>query len=418
MSRPLSTVCVQWSRFGPYHLTRLRAAHAYFQARGTQVVALETAGADEVYDWRTEAGEEPFRRVQVFPGATVEALAPREIVTGVWGALDRIDPDAVAINSYSAPDAQAALLWCRRRRRTAVCMMESTAQDADRSPGREWIKRQIVGAFDAALAGGSPQRDYLGLLGFPLDLVSTGYDVIDNAFFRKGADRVRKHPQGSRHLPGLENEEPFFLASGRFVARKNLARLVEAYARYRASASGSPWRLVVLGDGPERESLERQSAGIENVTFAGFRQIDDLPAYYALAGAFVHPALVEPWGLVVNEALAAGVVAVVSDRVGSARDLIRDGETGFTFDPTSVPDLADRLTEVARLGDAERQRIVDAGQAHIQGWEPHAFAQGLWTAVHDGSARADRGPSLVLGVILRAMWTAGGWVRRSYAVPE
>ena len=411
------TVCVQWSRFGPYHLARLRAAHAHLQPLGADLVALETATADAVYDWRTERAAEPFRRVQVFPGSTAEEVPARRVVTGTWRALDRIDPGVVAINSYSAPDAQAALLWCRRRRRIAVCMMESTAGDAARAPAREWVKRQVVGAFDAALAGGSAQRDYLVQLGFPAEAIATGYDVVDNAFFREGAERARRDPGQARHLPGLADPAPFFLVSGRLVARKNIALLIDAYGRYRASAV-RPWRLVVLGDGPERSALERRAAGTDGVTFAGFRQYEDLPAYYGLAGAFVHPALVEPWGLVVNEAMAAGAVAVVSDRVGSARDLIRNGETGFTVDASDVAALAARLAEVAALPEADRQRVASAGQRHVAGWDPKAFGEGLWTAAQAGRPRADRGPSPVLVAVLQAMWWGAGAVRRSYAVPE
>ena len=116
-------------------------------------------------------------------------------MAGVRDALDALDPDAVVINSYSAPDAQAALLWCRQHRRVAVCLMESTAADAPRTAPREWIKRQLIDAFDAALAGGSAQRDYLNQLGFPLDKVSFTCDAVDKRPF---SGRARRRPAGTR----------------------------------------------------------------------------------------------------------------------------------------------------------------------------------------------------------------------------
>ncbi len=413
-------VVAQWSRLGPYHLARLRAAHAHLRARGGDVVAMETASNDAVYAWDLATATEPFLRVQIFPGETYETLPPRRIVAGVLATLDRLDPDAVVINSYSAPDAQAALLWCRRRRRVAVCLMESKADDAERTPLREWIKARLVGEFDAALAGGTPQREYLRQLGFPPDAVFFTCDAVDNAFFQQGADAARRAPGSVRHLRGLGDPAPFFLASNRFVDRKNLDTLVRAYGLYRDRAPGSPWRLLLLGDGPTREALERLvlETSVEGVTFAGFRQIDELPAYYGLAAAFVHPAFVEQWGLVVNEALAAGLPVVVSERVGAARDLVRPGQTGLLFDPTSVEDLADRLTQMAALPTAEREAMGRQGQVVVDAWSPEQFARGLWDAIDAGRARADRGPDPVARAILAAIWTVSRRVGSYGAISE
>lgn len=411
-------VVLQWSRLGPYHRARIRATHRLVVERGGRLTALETAGDDVVYGWAS-ADEEAFAHEQVFPEATFEALAPRAIVRGVTAALDRLAPDAVVINSYSAPDAQAALLWCRKNRRPAVCLMESKADDAERTPLRERIKSQIVGQFDAALAGGTPQMAYLRQLRFPSDAVFLTCDAVDNAFFREGAETARVRAEDVQDLPGLSDPTPFFLASNRFVARKNLPRLLRAYGAYR-DRSEAPWRLVMLGDGPERAALESiaEEGGIDGVTFAGFRPIEELPAYYGLASAFVHAALVEQWGLVVNEALAAGLPVVVSERVGSATDLVLDGETGFRFDPADIGALADRLVEVASMAPEARAAMGRRGQKVVEGWSPEQFARGLWEAVEAGATRADRGPSPAFRAILAAMWGLSRRVGSYYAIPE
>ena len=250
--------------------------------------------------------------------------------------------------------------------------MESKADDAPRSAGREWIKGHLVRGFDAALAGGTLQANYLDTFDFPSDAVFFTCDAVDNAYFREGADAARASPDAGRGLPGLGGDTPFFLASNRFVGRKNLARLLDAYDRYRRSAGAGAWRLVMLGDGPLRAQLEQQvaDAGTEGVTFAGFRQIAELPTYYGRAAAFVHPALVEQWGLVVNEALASGLPVVVSERVGSATDLVLDGETGFQFNPEDVTDLAEALARVATMTPDGRQQMGARGRLHVEGRSP------------------------------------------------
>ena len=414
----MSTICVQWPRLGPYHLARLRAAHAALAEHGHRVVALETAGDDATYEWDAETGAEPFERVQVFPGATYDALAPQRIQAGVAEALDRIDPAGVAINAYSTPDALAALAWCRRRRRTAILMMESTAHDVARTALREGVKRVLVAEYDAALAGGSAQRDYLLQLGMPPDRITLGYDVVDNAFFADGAAAASRETAGG--LPGLSDPAPFFLTSNRFVGRKNLDRLLRAYAAYRTATTARPWRLVLLGDGPLRADLEAQVErdAIEGVTFAGFQQIRALPTYYGLAGAFVHVPLVEQWGLVINEAMAAGLPVVASTRAGATRDLVRDGENGVRVDPENEAAIAAALRSVGEATPEALGAMGARSREIIADWGPERFGRGLWAAYQEGARRSDRGLGLAATAVLSAWRLAARRTQSFHAITE
>ena len=407
-----ASVCVMWPRLGPYHLARLRAAHARFADEGAEVVALETAGDDATYEWDPETGDEPFRRVQMFPGATYDALAPADLHARTHATLDALDPEAVAINAYSTPDALAALAWCRSRRRTAVLFMESTARDAPRTGLREWVKRHLVSQYDAALAGGTAQRDYLLQLGFPEDHIFLGYDVVDNDFFREGAANAPRESD----LPGLTGG-PFFLTSNRFVARKNLARLLRAYAAYRARTD-DPWRLVLLGDGSLRADLEAQAQPIAGVTFAGFRQIAELPTYYGHAGAFVHVPLVEQWGLVINEAMAAGLPVVASTHAGATVDLVREGENGLRVDPTDERAITEALLAVSRASESERRAMGKRSHEIIARHSPEEFAEGLWQAVRAGTPRSGRPASAIARAILTALRLGARRTQSFHAITE
>ena len=412
-------VCVQWPRFGPYHLARLRAAHHLFAEHSVEVVGVETAGNDLTYDWRVERGEEPFRRVQVFPDREFEAIPPAEMHVGVTAALDRLDPDAVAIISYSTPDARAALAWCRRRRRTAVLMAATKADDAPRVAWREHVKRRLVSQFDAALVGGTPQRRYLEALGFSPERIFQPYNVVDNAFFASGAEEARRASERWRSLPGLEANTPFFLASNRFLRPKNLDGLLQAYRRYREAAP-RPWRLLLLGDGPERPGLEAivREYGIEGVVFCGFRQVEELPAYYGLAAAFVHPALKETWGLVVNEAMAAGLPVLVSARAGCARDLVQDGQNGYLLDPRDEAALAGLMTRMASMPEGERAAMGRRSREIVDAWSPACFAKGLWRAVEAGKGAADRPLAPLPGALLWALRRTARTVNAFHTVDD
>ena len=403
-SLPARRVCLVWPRLGPYHLARVRGAHERFARDGGEAVALDVASDDRLYGWDVEDAPTPFRREVAFPGRAYEDVPPAEMEAGVTAALDRIDPDAVAVPSYSTPDARAVVAWCRRHRRAAVMLYESRAGDAARNPLREAVKRVLVRQFDACFASGAAHGAYAVGLGIPPEAVVLGRSVVDNEAFAAGAEAARRSPATWRELPGLDADTPFFLASNRFIQRKNLPALVRAYRAYRARSEADgrpPWRLVLLGDGDGRAALERLAC--DGVVFAGFQQAAVLPAYYGLAGAFVHPAESDQWGLVVNEAAAAGLPLLVSTGTGAAPDLVAEGRNGYTFAPADVAALTEGLHRIARLSDVERAAFGDESRALVARFTPETYGEALREAVRLGEARSDRGLSLAARVVLTAL---------------
>jgi glycosyltransferase involved in cell wall biosynthesis len=277
-------------------------------------------------------------------------------------------------------------------------MSESQDRDRRRNPLGENIKRRVLSLCSSALVGGSSHAAYLAKLGLPRERAFCGYDVVDNEHFRSGAERARADGtlRARLGLPGR-----FFLASCRFVAAKNLGRLLEAYSRYRKSSS-DPWGLVLLGDGPLRPDVEGgfRRLGLETHVLApGFIQYDTLPAYYALAGAFIVPSVMEPWGLVVNEAMAAGLPVLVSERCGSAPDLVEEGRNGFTFDPYCVEQPASLMLKVSAMAEGQRQAMGRASQEIISRWSLDLFAQNLEKAIQ-AALRAPRRSVSVLDRLL------------------
>ena len=366
-----------FDNLGPYHVARLRAA-----AGVCDLLAVEFRRVSREYAWG-ETAERPFQSVTLDGGAGTFRQRLEE-------ELERFRPEAVLVPGWGTKEALTALRWCLKHEVPAVVMSESTSWDEARSAWRERIKGRIVRLYSAALVGGRAHRDYLMQLGFPAERIETGYDAVDNGYFQRETDRIRSHEQAVA---------PYFLASARFLRRKNLDGLLKAYALYVNSTKREPWKLVILGDGAERRRLEALAGelapedgrwpqplhaggwataapskmgdgeavnsesgppsllasrareelrrvagdgeadnskfGIRNsetkdqggagVRFEGFRQYGELPGYYAGAGAFVHPAHEEPWGLVVNEAMASGLPVLVSRRCGCAGDLVAEG---------------------------------------------------------------------------------------------
>lgn len=387
-------VAVIFNRLGPYHCARLRAA-----ARRGPLVAVEVVRKDAGYEWAVVKDDSAFRRFTLFPECNGRTPSMSEVGRHLWNWLDRERPSVVALPGWACAESFAALGWCAGHGVPIVMMSDSQHQDRRRIAPIEWVKKRLVKLSGAALVAGQSQIRYLGMLGFPLERVFTGYDVIDNDYFARAADVVRRDPDArSRlHLP-----QRFFLTSCRFVPQKNLLRLLAGYARYRQAAP-DPWDLVLLGDGPlagQVRSTLRQ-LGLEGaVHLPGFKQYEELPAYYALASAFVLPSVSEPWGLVVNEAMASGLPVLVSMHCGCAPDLVCHGKNGWTFDPYDVDGLAGLMAWVSQLTPELRMAMGRASQEIAARWKPETFAEGLWHAVEAALSAPRRRLSALDGSLL------------------
>ncbi len=382
---------VLFHRVGPYHFARARAA-----GRSMNTTLIEVFQNDDVYGWDVVSGADGFDRVTLFDQNSRPA---DPLIRGIWNALDNCRPEAVAIPGWADAVAFGAIQWGAANKIPVIVMSETTEWDEPRLLWKEWVKRRILKLCAAGLVGGQPHAEYLARLGMNRDRIFLGYDAVDNDYFANKAGEFGTRRPEVRAKHGLP--ENYFLASARFVEKKNLFHLVRAYARYRELAgnesearppASNPWHLVLLGDGPLRSELDRLISDLrlqDFVRLPGFKQYDELPAYYALARVFVHASKVEQWGLVVNEAMACGLPVLVSNRCGCARDLVQDNVNGFTFNPHNVEELAQLMVKtsgadfpLSAFGDASRRIIAD--------WSAERFARGLGQAVEAALATPRR----------------------------
>jgi 1,2-diacylglycerol 3-alpha-glucosyltransferase len=435
----------------PYHHARWEA---FAQSSREECHLVELTDWDEfkVLEFSAAAS---YRRQTLFPRTGSETIFVRELRKVMTAKLNALRPDVVCVSGWALAVGLAALDWAVRNRVPAVVLSESNEFDEPRSAVKEFVKHRIVALCSAGLAGGTPQADYLSKLGLPRECIFKGYDVVDNGYFREKADSIERTmedrgwvaghslPSAICHLPS----SPFFLACARFGEKKNLPRLVEAYARYREIASKSEigirasglrpptsglWSLVIAGDGEKREEIEAAIAhcGVsEFVHLAGAKSYADMPAFYGLASVFIHASTTEQWGLVVNEAMASGLPVLVSNRCGCARDLVQDGVNGFTFDPYNVEELAGLMLKVSAMPasspprsgrgtqgevsppsgslsafqDVSLSAFGDASRQIIANWGPERFAAGLEAAVDCALKIGPKRTSWIDRMLLKAL---------------
>jgi glycosyltransferase involved in cell wall biosynthesis len=437
-------VAILFYRFGPYHHARLKAAGACLQVSG-----VEFSNVDPIYAWDVVETADGFKRLTLFSETKLNELPTRRILSRVGEALDEVQPQVVAIPGWYDRCSLAALQWCAAHGIPVVVMSETTAWDVKRKWLREALKRRLIKLCATGLVGGRPHADYLERLGIERNKIFFGYDVVDNRYFENKAAEIRNQKSvvsgqkseisGQRSGVNSQKEEArnrstsiglqppspqrgegslpqkYFLASARFVGKKNLARLIEAYALYRAlarrteigdrrSESGKqkaedrdqksevsghvvggpivPWSLVLLGDGPLKSDLCRLISDLRldgYVHLPGFKQYHELPVYYGLASAFIHASTTEQWGLVVNEAMASGLPVLVSNRCGCATDLLKDGVNGFIFDPYNVEQLAQLMLKISAF-NFPLSEFGLASRQIVQDWSLERFAANLKAA--------------------------------------
>ena len=363
---------VIFPNFGPYHMARLRGAAA--QSEFTSCVGLEIAAQEALYPWQT-ARENLGFTLETLTSGTLEETPAKVLCQKLEAYLDKSRPDIVAICGYERAEMRAALGWCKRHKKVAVLMSESKRDDAPRRAWKEAIKRRIVRRFDAGLVGGAAHGRYLQELGIAQNRIFDGYDVVDNAAFAALADGWREQPR--------RVSRPYFLTVNRFIERKNLARVVEAWSEYRGNAARhfpdqTAWDLVLCGAGEEEAKLREQALELDGVHFTGFVQQDEVARWMAGAGAFVHAALQEQWGLVVNEAMACGLPILLSQTVGCAPELLESNRNGWTFDPAQTEELTERMTHLAHgISEAQRAELGATSREIIAAWPPARFGAGL-----------------------------------------
>lgn len=319
---------------------------------------------------------------------TVSPLSPvsRGMMRRFGGSDGSPAFDAVWVHGYASANAMQAILAANALGIPVLLRAESWLADRPRSSAtlaaKQLFFRLLRPAIAATLPIGSRNREYWAFyFGEEMPQFLMPY-AVDNAYFARRAaeadvSRLREELQ-------LEVGRPVILFASKLQPRKHADHLLEAYARLCAGsgAAGSAPYLLVVGDGEERGRLEARTGelGLEGVRFLGFRNQSELPGFFALADVFVLPSRHEPWGLIVNEAMAAGCAVVVSDEVGSHADLITDGVEGFVFPVGDVGGLAGALGRVLASPE-QAARMGAAAKARVSRWDFEADVRGLRQAL-------------------------------------
>jgi len=233
--------------------------------------------------------------------------------TGLTKLLRRKRPEVLIIGGWDQPAFLAAALEARASGARVLWWVESTLRD-ERSES-SWAlrtKRRLLRRSAGAVVPGSASRDYVRSLGLADDRIWVAPNAVDNSSFALARSRpVAAQPAS-------------FLFAGRLEPSKGLATLLDGWGLVRADAS-----LVIAGAGSMSEAVAaRVGSASSRIRMTGYLQQDELARTYASSSALVLTSVSEPWGLVINEAMAAGLPVISTEAPGAVADLVADGVNG------------------------------------------------------------------------------------------
>jgi glycosyltransferase involved in cell wall biosynthesis len=372
-------IAIIWQRYLPYHWARVRHAHERLTSLGYRITAVEVASQDASYSFPEDRSTSVLEHICCFPSVSYHDQRARKIYEKVLQVLTDLNPDVVFCPATAFPEGMAALAY-RLKHGKRVVMMDDAWEHTDRrGPFTRLVKRIIHKNIEAIFVPAPSHVSYFHGLRFPEDRMIFGVDVVDNEYFSARADRARQNETAIRQTRRLP--EKYFLFVGRFLPRKGLDTLLLAYRRYRERAVGEPWALVLVGRGSYEGKLQEFLQNLDGVQLAGAQFGDDLCVYYALANAFIAPSESDPWGLVVNEAMASGAPVLVSRGCGCAGSLVREAENGWTFAPGDTQALSALMFRMSLLAPETIEKMGRRSKELIDNWSLDRFTDGIISAL-------------------------------------
>lgn len=291
----------------------------------------------------------------------------------VWSKLSSFRPDVVVTTGFN-PSFILAYMYARSHGARHVAMTDGTYFSEGRLTRlHRWVRRWIYGGTSAFVGASQGSFDLYRSYGVSQDELFQSHLCANNKAYAPSDESFKRYD---------------FVFSARFIEEKN-----PMFAMDVASEVGRKLKrrvsLLMMGSGVLDQALRKRASELAeyvDVHFPGFVKQGDLPEYYASARLMLFPTAIDTWGVVANEAMAAGVPVFVTPMAGVAGDLVLDGENGRVL-PLELSRWVDAAVDLL-LNDGLRQSMSANGLRRVQFFSYSNAAQGIYDAVTFAARRA------------------------------
>jgi len=360
--------------------------YALSQSEGITLRAFYLQSKDSLRHWsRGSGGYEAVTVTTLTPECLYSAPLIGVMNLGLIRSLRRFSPDCLLIHGYSYLSQMQVMRWAIRRRTPYLLWADSNDHSLGATGPLAKLKQLCLNYFCRSAAGvltiGSANENFWRHYGVEPDRQFRSPLAVDNDHFAEQAAHWRRQKVAQRQALGLPAGRLLVFA-GRFVPAKNLETLLRALAQCPRSGN-TGLSLLLVGDGPEKPRLNRliRQLRLDGVFQVPFQSHTDMPKFYAISDALVLPSAAEPWGLVVNEAMACSLPVLLSRHTGCRPDLLEEGANGFSFDESSVEAVARCLRRFAATPEDEMLRMGSRSLQLISRWNYGAAVSGTLAAL-------------------------------------
>jgi glycosyltransferase involved in cell wall biosynthesis len=320
----------------------------------------------------TQIASQPWGDMPEIDGQELLPAGRRQALSRIRSAIGAGGLDWLHLAGWGHPLLKAALRYGKMA--GLRISMESDSQNPFVESGwkrslKALLYPRLFADVDLFFPGGSRQKRYLCGFGVRESKLRIAQMTVDVDRIIGMAEEIRERRAVILSTLGLAKAETLFVFVGRLEPYKGIELLLKAFANINVPNTG----LLIVGDGSCRPIVEKAAANDHRVRYVGRRGFEGVVEALAVADVSVVPSSFEPWGLVVNEAMAAGLPVIASDRVGAVDDLVVENESGIVFpsgDILALMAAMRRLAEDATL----RARLAGSGRRLISTWNLAASA--------------------------------------------
>jgi len=297
--------------------------------------------------------------------------------------LEEKSLDVVILHGYTHRFARQLIRNKRKYDYKVILRGEFTEMPRRSSGLRSLAKRLYLNWFyhyvDHFCPIGKEAKDHLRLYGINENKMTLAPYSVDDALINRSIEKYDRNE--SRYTLGIEGDDITFIFSGKMVQRKQPLMLAEAILNL--SKTHSNITAIFLGLGELAQALSDYLEPILGKRYIapGFVNQTKLGLYFTAADVFVLPSTYDTWGLVVNESMHYGLPCVVSDRVGSRRDLVTSGETGEIFEFDNVEQL-EACLETFIIEPRKAKSMGKKALQRVQGYTIDKTVRGLIDSIN------------------------------------
>lgn len=371
-----------------YWKGRLVYLRNFLGSKKINLYAIELFGKGSPYSFDDYDNEEKWWTC-MFPQNSAGELSKEDIRKGVFSTLDKINPDVVIASSIVFFAGALGIRWAKKNKKKFIMFDDAKPSQFKRNFLVQGVKNIITKQSDFLwLPSNEYDNEYTELLNGKVPFFY-GYDCVNNDLFKVSSKRVFNNNR--------------IICVGRLVPIKNIDKLLRAWQQI--ELKGIDWKLSIIGKGPDYETLINLSAflKLQNVEFLGTVNNNDIPAHFYNSDVFILPSLSETWGLVVNEAMAAGLPVLLSNKVNAAHTLLHDGVNGFSFDPCDEDSMAETILKYISLDFVHKKNMSAKSLSIISEMSYEKMGIQLEEALTQVMLSTFKSPGLIANVILN-LW--------------